>query len=72
MPSYLQLDNVSLRYTSDSRAVDGVSFVLKEGELVCLLGPSGCGKTSVLRAITGFNDLDSGEIHLASKLLAKH
>jgi iron(III) transport system ATP-binding protein len=70
MPSYLQLDNVSLRYTSDSRAVDGVSFVLKEGELVCLLGPSGCGKTSVLRAITGFNDLDSGEIHLASKLLA--
>ena len=55
MPSYLQLDNVSLRYTSDSRAVDGVSFVLKEGELVCLLGPSGCGKTSVLRAITGFN-----------------
>src|SRR3546814_16524207 len=29
-----------------------------------LLGPSGCGKTTLLRAIAGLEDLDSGEIRI--------
>jgi iron(III) transport system ATP-binding protein len=30
------------------------------GHIGCLLGPSGCGKTSVLRAIAGFERVQSG------------
>jgi len=39
-----------------------VSFVVAEGEVVCLLGPSGCGKTTLLRIIAGLERADSGHV----------
>lgn len=51
--------------------VRGVSFALAAGELGCLLGPSGCGKTTLLRAIAGFQNLDSGEIKLRERVVAQ-
>jgi iron(III) transport system ATP-binding protein len=45
-------------------AVENVSLVVGEGELVALLGPSGCGKTTTLRMIGGFEQPDSGTIRL--------
>ncbi len=43
-------------------ALDGVSLEIAGGEIFFLLGPSGCGKTTLLRAVAGFQDLDSGRI----------
>ena len=43
-------------------ALDAVSLDVGDSEFVTLLGPSGCGKTTLLRAISGFEDLDSGSI----------
>jgi len=48
-------------------AVDGVSFEVKQGELVALLGPSGSGKSTILRIIAGLETPDSGEIYLTGK-----
>jgi spermidine/putrescine transport system ATP-binding protein len=48
-------------------ALDGISLQVRPSEFVTLLGPSGCGKTTLLRAISGFEDLDSGEIRIAGK-----
>ncbi len=45
-------------------ALDGVDLSVGEGEFVTLLGPSGCGKTTLLRAIAGFEQIDSGAILL--------
>jgi len=45
-------------------AVNGVSFAVKEGEILGLLGPSGCGKTTVLRSISGLEEIDAGKILL--------
>jgi ABC-2 type transport system ATP-binding protein len=35
------------------RAVDGVSFTVRAGEVVALLGPNGAGKSTTIKAITG-------------------
>ena len=40
------------RKYKDTRAVDGVSFKIEEGELVGFLGANGAGKSSILRAIS--------------------
>ena len=45
-------------------ALDSVSVGVGEGEFICLLGPSGCGKTTLLRAIAGLIEADSGRLLL--------
>ncbi|MFO1036281.1 MAG: ABC transporter ATP-binding protein [Geminicoccaceae bacterium] len=45
-------------------ALDGIDLAIRNNEFLTLLGPSGCGKTTLLKAIAGFEDLDSGDIHL--------
>ncbi|MBN8629542.1 MAG: ABC transporter ATP-binding protein [Rhodobacterales bacterium] len=45
-------------------ALDGVDLSVGANEFVTLLGPSGCGKTTLLRAISGFETLDSGTMRL--------
>ncbi len=68
--SLLQVDKVSASYSEKEIVVDNVSFTLEHGELGCLLGPSGCGKTTILRAISGFQELRCGSISLAGKLIS--
>ena len=63
MTSVLRLENISVAYDKNT-VVNNVSLQLKKGEIGCLLGPSGCGKTTVLRAIAGFESLQSGSINM--------
>lgn len=44
------------------KAVDEVSFVVKEGETLGLVGESGCGKTTLGRTLLGLNPVTSGSI----------
>jgi lipooligosaccharide transport system ATP-binding protein len=44
------------------RAVDGVSFAIRPGELFGFLGPNGAGKTTTMRMITGLAPRDAGEL----------
>ncbi len=67
---YLSIENVSAAYDSKENIVNDVSFDLLEGELGCLLGPSGCGKTTILRAISGFQNITGGAITLAGETLS--
>lgn len=46
----------------DVRAVDGLSFEVKPGEIFGLLGPNGAGKTTTIKLILGLLKSDSGEI----------
>jgi branched-chain amino acid transport system ATP-binding protein len=44
------------------QAVKGVSFEVRQGELVCLIGANGAGKTTTLKAITGTQTVADGQI----------
>ena len=67
----LRLAEVSKRYAADQPpAVDGLSLVVAEGEIVALLGPSGCGKTTTLRLIAGFETPDAGTVSLRGEMVA--
>jgi branched-chain amino acid transport system ATP-binding protein len=44
------------------RAVQDVSFTVKENETVALIGPNGAGKTTSFHLITGFHKADSGSV----------
>lgn len=51
----------------NTRAVDDISFDVKEGENVVLLGTSGCGKTTTLRMINRLVEASSGSVFVAGK-----
>jgi iron(III) transport system ATP-binding protein len=52
------------------KAIDDVSFEVRDGELYTLLGPSGCGKTSTLRAVAGLESPDGGRISIVGQLVS--
>ena len=62
----LELHNLK-KYFATQKAVDDISFTIKEGSIFGLLGPNGAGKTTLLRMITGIFYPDSGEINLNGK-----
>lgn len=49
------------------KAVDKVSFEIKEGEILVLLGTSGCGKTTTLRMLNRLIEPDEGEVFINGK-----
>ncbi|MCL4265271.1 MAG: ABC transporter ATP-binding protein [Anaerolineae bacterium] len=59
----IEFSNVS-RHFGEVRAVDDVSFTVRDGEFFTLLGPSGSGKTTCLRMIAGFEQPTAGRILL--------
>jgi ABC-2 type transport system ATP-binding protein len=52
-----------------TRALDGMSLALGEGEMLGLLGPNGAGKTTLIRAIAGRVRLDGGSVALFGRVL---
>ena len=42
------------------RAVDGVTFTVRRGDILGFLGPNGAGKSTTMKIITGFLRPDSG------------
>ena len=61
MSPLLKFSNVELYY-DHVYALKGVSLELNEGETVALIGANGAGKSSMLRAITGLQKIEQGEI----------
>ena len=49
----ITVENLSKVY-GDHRAVDGISFGVRKGEILGFLGPNGAGKTTTMRMLTGF------------------
>jgi putative spermidine/putrescine transport system ATP-binding protein len=57
----VQLAGVTKSFGSH-QALAGIDLRVEPGEFIALLGPSGCGKTTALRALSGLESIDSGQI----------
>ena len=60
----LRLDGLSLSYTTERRALDGIDTVIPAGSTVAFVGPSGSGKSTVLRLLMRMYEPEEGSISL--------
>ncbi|GLZ41507.1 ABC transporter ATP-binding protein [Actinokineospora sp. NBRC 105648] len=67
MTTMLEVDGLGHTYQGKDgahTAIDGLSFTVRAGELVCVVGPSGCGKSTLLRTIAGLVRPSRGTVSL--------
>lgn len=57
----IEVNDLALSY-GETKAVDGVSFTVAEGEFFGILGPNGAGKTTTLEMIEGLRRPDAGTV----------
>ncbi len=57
----LQVQGLAVAY-GGIQAVKGVDFEVRQGELVSLIGANGAGKTTTLKAVTGLQALQTGDV----------
>jgi multiple sugar transport system ATP-binding protein len=61
------LEGVRKVFPSGFAAVDGIDLEIRDGEFMVLVGPSGCGKTSLLRMISGLEEVTEGQILIGDR-----
>jgi len=59
----VEVENLVVSY-GELRAVDGISFRARRGEVLCLLGPNGAGKTTTVSVLEGYRKPDSGRVRV--------
>src|SRR6516225_3980180 len=65
----LEVSEVTHRFGGGDTGLDGISFALSRGELVCVMGASGCGKSTLLRVLAGQLQPTSGKVYLNGRSL---
>jgi branched-chain amino acid transport system ATP-binding protein len=65
-PVLLKVNALKVAY-GGIQAVKGVSFEVRQGELVSLIGANGAGKTTTLKAVTGLQPVAAGDIEFMGK-----
>jgi multiple sugar transport system ATP-binding protein len=65
------LKEVGKVYADGTKAVDGLSLDVADGEFLVLVGPSGCGKTTALRMVAGLEDISEGQIIIGGRVVNK-
>jgi thiol reductant ABC exporter CydD subunit len=69
--SPLAIGDVRVVYAGrDSPALDGISLVVKPGEVLAVTGPSGCGKSTLLGVLLGLVSPESGSVRIGGVELA--
>ena len=67
----LKVDDIHV-YIEDSYIIQGISFEVKRGEIVCLLGRNGAGKTTTLKTIIGYFKPKKGSIYFEGRDITKN
>ena len=59
----IEVKNLTKRYGKNT-AVDNISFVVNDGEIVGFLGPNGAGKTTTMNMMTGYIAATGGDVNI--------
>jgi len=65
-PIVVKVENLVKKF-GNYKALDDVSFELRQGEILGLLGPNGAGKTTAMRILTGFFPPNHGRVWIRGK-----
>lgn len=65
----LSLRNINKTYPNGFVAVKDFNLEIADKEFIIFVGPSGCGKSTTLRMIAGLEEITSGELRIADKLV---
>ena len=60
--SLIEVKNVSYAYNEEKKAVNGISFDVKQGDYITIIGHNGSGKSTLAKLIAGLLPINSGEI----------
>lgn len=66
MKNIIEVKNLTKKY-KNTKAIDDLSFNVKEGEILGLLGPNGSGKSTTINCILSLLNFDSGIIEIFGK-----
>jgi ABC-2 type transport system ATP-binding protein len=66
----IEVKDLEYKY-GDFKAVDGISFFVREGEIFSFLGPNGAGKSTVINILTTLLPMQSGSVTIAGCDLSK-
>ena len=69
MTDLVQIENL-VKHFGPIKAVDGISFSVRRGEVLGFLGPNGAGKSTTMKIVTGFLSADSGRIAVGGEDIA--
>ena len=70
-PNVIEVENLTVAF-GDFKAVDGISFYVKRGEIFGFLGANGAGKTTTIRCICGLLNPTSGTVLVDGKDVSSH
>ncbi|MGS0753551.1 ATP-binding cassette domain-containing protein [Roseateles sp. GG27B] len=67
-PTLLSVRDLGIRF-GGLQALGGVSFEVRQGEILGIIGPNGAGKTTLFNALNGFIQPSSGSVAMAGREL---
>jgi branched-chain amino acid transport system ATP-binding protein len=68
--AFFRAENISISF-GGLKALNGVSFDVRKGEIFSVIGPNGAGKTTIFNCINRFYDLDEGAFVLEDRVISK-
>lgn len=67
----ITIENLSKKY-GPQKAVDGLTFEVKTGEILGFLGPNGAGKSTTMKMITGYIGIGEGSVVIGDKSVTEY
>lgn len=67
----IEIKKVSKTYNGEKKAINQVSFDIKDGEIFAFIGHNGAGKTTMIKSLVGILDFEEGDILINHKSIKK-